>query len=49
MENRFLGKQVEYPQEYAPDMLVAVPRYLNREQYDLDEKNLPFIGSYNFV
>lgn len=43
-EGKFLGKQVEYPQEYAPDMLVAVPRHFNREQYQLKDDNLPFIG-----
>lgn len=43
-EGKFLGKQVEYPQEYAPEMLVAVPRHFNRTQYDLHENNLPFIG-----
>nr|WP_321452308.1 NADPH-dependent 7-cyano-7-deazaguanine reductase QueF [uncultured Carboxylicivirga sp.] len=43
-EDKFLGKQVAYPQQYAPEMLVAVPRQLNREQYDLQEDNLPFVG-----
>lgn len=44
-EDKYLGKQVKYPQYYAPEMLVAVPRHLNRTQYNLDENNLPFIGS----
>nr|WP_319397943.1 NADPH-dependent 7-cyano-7-deazaguanine reductase QueF [uncultured Carboxylicivirga sp.] len=44
IEEKFLGKQVTYPQQYAPEMLVAVPRQLNREQYDLQEDNLPFVG-----
>ncbi|MCU4165075.1 NADPH-dependent 7-cyano-7-deazaguanine reductase QueF [Carboxylicivirga caseinilyticus] len=43
-EDKFLGKQVTYPQHYAPEMLVAVPRQLNREQYGLQENNLPFVG-----
>ena len=43
-EGKFLGKQVDYPQQYAPETLVAVPRHFNREQYQLDESNLPFIG-----
>ncbi|MCU4156922.1 NADPH-dependent 7-cyano-7-deazaguanine reductase QueF [Carboxylicivirga sp. A043] len=43
-EGKFLGKQVDYPQQYAPEMLVAVPRHFNREQYQLEESNLPFIG-----
>lgn len=43
-EGKFLGKQVDYPQHYAPEMLVAVPRHFNREQYSLKEDELPFIG-----
>ena len=43
-EDKFLGKQVTYPQQYAPEMLVAVPRQLNRDQYGLQEDQLPFVG-----
>lgn len=43
-EDKFLGKQVDYPQHYAPEMLVAVPRHFNRTQYDLHEESLPFTG-----
>ena len=43
-ENRYLGKQVEYPQHYAPEVLVAVPRELNRNDYALEADNLPFTG-----
>ncbi|MBS2210828.1 NADPH-dependent 7-cyano-7-deazaguanine reductase QueF [Carboxylicivirga mesophila] len=43
-EGKFLGKQVDYPQNYAPEMLVAVPRHFNRTQYNLHEDSLPFIG-----
>jgi len=43
-EGRFLGKQVDYPQQYAPEMLIAVPRHYNREQYNLNADELPFIG-----
>ncbi|MCU4175140.1 NADPH-dependent 7-cyano-7-deazaguanine reductase QueF [Carboxylicivirga sp. N1Y90] len=43
-EDKYLGKQVKYPQQYAPEILVAVPRYLNREQYQLADNDLPFIG-----
>jgi len=43
-EDKFLGKQVTYPQQYAPEMLVPVPRQLNRDQYELVENNLPFVG-----
>jgi len=43
-ESKFLGKQVEYPQHYSPEMLVSVPRELNRKEYDISEDNLPFCG-----
>ena len=43
-EGKYLGKQVDYPQQYAPEMLLAVPRHINREQYDLVADKLPFIG-----
>ncbi|MFT3738314.1 MAG: NADPH-dependent 7-cyano-7-deazaguanine reductase QueF [Breznakibacter sp.] len=44
IEGKVLGKQVSYPSVYSPDVLVAVPRRLNREQYQLDDADLPFIG-----
>jgi len=44
IEGKFLGKQVDYPQQYTPEMLVAVPRHFNREQYDLHADRLPFVG-----
>jgi len=43
-ESKFLGKQVEYPQHYAPEMLVAVPRELNRKEYNIEGVDLPFTG-----
>ena len=43
-EDKYLGKQVEYPQHYAPEMLVAVPRELNRKDYGLEADSLPFTG-----
>ena len=43
-ESKFLGKQVEYPHHYSPEMLVSVPRELNREEYDISDDNLPFYG-----
>jgi len=43
-EDKYLGKQVEYPQHYAPEMLVAVPRELNRKDYGLEVDSLPFTG-----
>jgi len=45
IEGKWLGKQTNYPQEYQPDVLVAVPRELNRTQYNIDNKNLPFVGT----
>ncbi len=44
IEGKVLGKQISHPREYAPEILVAVPRYLNREQYYIKEQNLPFVG-----
>jgi 7-cyano-7-deazaguanine reductase len=44
IEGKVLGKQVSHPKEYAPEILVAVPRYLNREQYGINENDLPFTG-----
>ena len=38
-----LGKDVGYPQEYAPDVLFAVPRSEGRQTLDL-AKQLPFTG-----
>ncbi len=43
-ESKLLGKQVEYPQSYAPEMLVAVPREINRTEYSIDGSDLPFTG-----
>lgn len=39
-----MGKQVSYPSVYSPEVLVAVPRSLNREKYGLLDTGLPFIG-----
>jgi len=33
-----------YSDKYDPSLLVAVPRYLNREAYGIEEDNLPFVG-----
>jgi 7-cyano-7-deazaguanine reductase len=44
IEGKILGKQVDYPQQYMPDILVAVPRALNREIYQLNADKLPFKG-----
>lgn len=45
IEATLLGKHTEYPKQYAPDILVAVPRRLNRDIYGIDDKNLPFVGA----
>ena len=39
-----LGKKVSGSETYDPSILVAVPRYENREQYNIDTNNLPFVG-----
>ena len=39
-----LGNRSGYPQEYAPDVLEAIPRSLNREQYNIDEETPGFLG-----
>ncbi len=44
IEGKVLGKQISHPREYSPEILVAVPRQLNREQYDIKEDALPFVG-----
>ena len=43
-EGKVLGKQTSYPQHYSPNILVAVPRTVNREIYDIYEHSLPFAG-----
>jgi 7-cyano-7-deazaguanine reductase len=43
-EKQILGNQVDYPQKYMPDILVSVPRILNREICNIDGQNLPFTG-----
>ena len=39
-----LGKKSEGNSNYDPSLLVAIPRYENRKQYNLDNNNLPFEG-----
>ena len=33
-----------YKDQYDPELLVGIPRSLNREAYDIDDHNLPFVG-----
>ncbi len=44
IEGKVLGKLIAYPQTYTPDILVAVPRSLNRRMYNLEASALPFWG-----
>lgn len=39
-----LGKKSSGSELYDKSLLVAVPRYENRQQYNIDENNLPFVG-----
>ena len=42
---KHLGQTVgEYSDLYDKSLLVRVPRYMNREAYNIDEENLPFVG-----
>lgn len=43
-EDKLLGKQIEYPKSYCPDILVGVPRVTNREIYGIDEPESLFCG-----
>ncbi len=40
----FLGKKVDGSEKYNPELLVAIPRFENREQYDIHNNALPFFG-----
>ena len=42
--SKHLGKKSTGSDSYDPTLLVAVPRCANREQYDIKNDNLPFIG-----
>lgn len=44
IESTVLGRKTEYPKNYAPQILVAVPRRLNRKIYNIDCQHLPFVG-----
>ncbi len=39
-----LGQRVTYPQNYSPEVLVAVPRQLNRAGLGIADDALPFVG-----
>lgn len=44
-ESGVLGKSVTYPKTYDSSILIAIPRIFNREIYNIEDDNLPFIGS----
>lgn len=43
-EDKLLGKRVEYPRHYCPEILVGVPRVANREIYGIDKADELFCG-----
>ena len=43
--NKHLGQTSQYKATYDPSLLVREPRQSNRTHLDLDDDNLPFIGS----
>lgn len=42
--SKHLGQKSTGSELYNPDLLVAIPRELNREQYQIKNDNLPFLG-----
>lgn len=42
--NQVLGKNIEYPKQYCPEILVAVPRRENREKYGINHPDSLFCG-----
>lgn len=43
-EEKLLGKEIGYPKSYRPEILVAVPRKLNREIYGIHRPEALFYG-----
>lgn len=43
-EDKLLGKRVDYPKNYCPDILVGVPRSENREIYNIGKAEELFCG-----
>lgn len=43
-EGKILGKSVGYPKTYAPEILVPIPRHLNREIYGITDPDTLFCG-----
>lgn len=44
---KFLGQKggEGYKDQYDPNLLVAIPRYLNRQAYSINSESLPFFGT----
>ncbi len=42
--SKYLGKKTDGSDFYNPSFIVAIPREENRGQYNIDNKNLPFLG-----
>ena len=42
--SKYLGKKVDGSEKYDPSLLVRVPRFENRKQYNIQNENLPFQG-----
>ena len=45
MNDNPLGKATDYPRQYDPSLLVAIPRQENRQALGLSADNLPFSGA----
>ena len=43
-EGKVLGQKTGYPKSYCPEILVPIPRFLNRELYGIDEPDTLFCG-----
>lgn len=43
--SKYLGKNTDGSEQYDSSLLVAIPRYENRQQYGIENDNLPFVGT----
>lgn len=43
--SKYLGKKTDGSEQYDPSLLVAIPRFENREQYEIENDDLPFVGT----
>jgi len=44
LKDSMLGKEASTPERYDASLLFRIPRAENREQYGIDEEQLPFVG-----